>query len=371
MRQIILAQAILCLTLPTLAKDLPLADLNLPDGFAIEVFAEVDNARQMTQGSTGVIYVGSRRAGKIHAVIDRDGDHRADEVKLIASDLKLPSGLTWRNGDLFVAAVSTIYRFRDIDNHLDNPPEPEIVIDTLPDKTHHGWKFIEFGPDGLLYVPVGAPCNICLSDDPRFASILRMDVDQKPVKPEIYVEGVRNSVGFDWAPDTGNLWFTDNGRDLMGDDLPPCELNEVTAQGQHFGYPFFHGTGIPDPEFGKNKKVNDYVRPALDLGPHTAPLGMMFYTGGMLPRRYQGDAIIAEHGSWNRTPEAGHTGYRLIHARRDETGKLHYDIFVDGWLNANNESWGRPVDVLQMADGSLLVSDDKANVLYRISYRGS
>ncbi|XOV89588.1 MAG: PQQ-dependent sugar dehydrogenase [Pseudomonadota bacterium] len=371
MRQIILAQAILCLTLSAVADDLPLSNLNLPSGFSIEIFARVENARQMTQGAPGVIYVGSRRAGKVHAVIDKDGDHRADEVRIIASDLLLPSGLTYRNGDLFVAAVSTIYRFRDIDSQLDQPPAPEIVIDTLPDKTHHGWKFIEFGPDGLLYVPVGAPCNICLSEDRRFATILRMNVDQMPVVPEIYVEGVRNTVGFDWAPDTGHLWFTDNGRDLMGDDLPPCELNEVTAAGQHFGYPFFHGTGIPDPEFGKGKKARNYVAPALNLGPHTAPLGMIFYTGSMLPASYRGDAIIAEHGSWNRTPEAGHTGYRLVHARRDEAGQLHYDVFVDGWLNASNQSWGRPVDLLQLNDGSLLVSDDKANVIYRISYTDS
>lgn len=370
MRALILAQGFLILTLslPGVANPLPLSELNLPTGFVIEIYAKVENARQMALGKDGIVYVGSRSAGKVHAVIDDDGDYKADRVVEIASGLNLPSGLAWRDGDLFVAAVSTIYRYRDIDKNLAAPPKPEIVIDSLPKDRHHGWKYIAFGPDGLLYVPVGAPCNICLSEDPRYASILKLDVDSP--KPVIVANGVRNSVGFDWHPVTGNLWFTDNGRDMMGDELPPCELNELTREGQHFGYPFFHGHGIADPEFGGNKRAEDYVNPALDLGPHTAPLGMVFYTGDMFPTRFRHQAIIAEHGSWNRSTEAGHTGYRLTWARQDDKGKLHYETFVDGWLpdTQGARGWGRPVDLVQLKDGSLLVSDDGADVIYRIGY---
>lgn len=368
MRPNILAHVFLFLTLAStqVRAEVRLDELNLPDGFSIAVFAEVDNARQLTRSDNGTIYVGSRRAGKVYAVIDSDGDMVAEKVIEIATGLRLPSGVTWHKGDLYVAAVSTIYRYPDIDASLSSPKQ-EILIDNLPGELHHGWKFIEFGPDGKLYVPVGAPCNICLSTDERFASILRLDVTRPSQPPEIVAHGVRNTVGFDWHPETGNLWFTDNGRDHLGDELPPCELNEVTRTGAHFGYPFFHGEGIADPEFGAGKKASDYTEPALALGPHTAPLGMMFYTGSMLPRRFHGQAILAEHGSWNRSPEAGHIGYRLIHAREDDEGEMHYEVFIDGWLQ-DNQGWGRPVDLLQLPDGSLLVSDDTADVIYRISY---
>lgn len=369
MKWSILAYALVAPALAS-AANLPLERLSLPDGFDITVYAEVENARQMSRSDAGVLYVGSRRAGKVHAVIDRDGDHIADEVRLVAEGLNLPSGLTWHNGDLYVAAVSTIYRYPDIDDHLDDVPAPEIVTDALPEDRHHGWKFIEFGPDGHLYVPIGAPCNICDREAP-YASILKMDIED-PENYEVYARGVRNTVGFDWDPDTGDLWFTDNGRDHMGDDMPPCELNHVSEPGQHFGYPYFHGNSIEDPEFGDaGNSASTYREPALALGPHTAPLGMIFYTGSMLPGVYRGDALIAEHGSWNRSEEAGHIGYRLVHAREDDSGTLHYDIFVEGWLNEDNSSWGRPVDLLQLDDGSLLVSDDLAGVVYRITYSAS
>ncbi len=347
-----------------------LSTLNLPAGFKIEIYASVDNARQMAAGATGITYVGSMRTGKVYAVIDSDGDHRADAVKVIAEGLTMPSGVAYRNGDLYIAAISTIYRLRNIDARIDDPGKPEVILDTLPDKQHHGWKFIAFGPDGLLYVPVGAPCNVCLSDDSRFASILRLNVDSPADTPEIHVAGIRNTVGFDWDPVSGDLWFTDNGRDMLGDDIPPCELNHVTASGQHFGFPFFHGNSIRDPDMGGGKDASDYVTPALALGPHVAPLGMMFYTGTMLPESFRNQIILAEHGSWNRSVAAGHTGYRLIHARRDAAGNLHEDVLVDGWLQ-DNKGWGRPVDVLQQDDGSLLVSDDTANVIYRISYQSA
>jgi glucose/arabinose dehydrogenase len=366
------APLVLCLAgqPPAAAAELPLERLRLPDGFSVSLFAEVDNARQMTRSDSGVIYVGSRRAGKVHAVLDRDGDHRADEVLLIADGLDLPSGLTWHDGDLYVGAVSTIYRFEDIDEQLAQGPTPTVVTATLPAERHHGWKYLKFGPDGLLYLPVGAPCNICEPDEP-FATILRMDV-ANPEDRQIVARGVRNSVGFDWDPATGDLWFTDNGRDHLGDEVPPCELNHLTELGQHFGYPYFHGDGIADPEFGDaGGAVSSYRKPALALDPHVAPVGMTFYTGTQLPERYRGDVLLAEHGSWNRSEEAGPIGYRLVHAERTARGALRYEVFIDGWLNDDGTRWGRPADVLELPDGSLLVSDDEAGAIYRISYDGS
>jgi glucose/arabinose dehydrogenase len=349
------------------AKSLPLHELNLPDGFSISIFAEVDNARQMVRSENGVIYVGSRRAGNLYAVVDKDGDFRADRVITLDTDLSLPSGVTMRDGNLYVGAVDRILKYPNIDEQLDNPPDPVVVIDTLPDKRHHGWKFIDFGPDGYLYIPVGAPCNLCLSEDKVFASIQRIDLSSDKPFLESFAEGVRNSVGFAWHPETKELWFTDNGRDLMGDEIPPGELNHAPTPGNHYGYPFFHAHDIRDPEFGDGKKADDYVRPALDLDPHVAPLGMMFYTGSQFPDKYSNQILIAEHGSWNRTEEAGHVGYRITMVREQENGKLIYETMIDGWLQ-DNKAWGRPVDILQLPDGSLLISDDHGNVIYRLSY---
>tara|TARA_R110002072_G_scaffold59158_5_gene150794 strand:+ start:74432 stop:75601 length:1170 start_codon:yes stop_codon:yes gene_type:complete len=365
------------LTLPVSAKELPLETLRMADGFKIEVYAEVPNARQMAQGADGIVYVGTRRLGKVFAVVDGNGDFSADEVIEIDSGLNLPSGVAYQNGNLYVGAVSEILEYPGIDTSLESPPEPRKIIDDLPTDRHHGWKFIDFGPDGLLYVPVGAPCNICLSADPRYTSILRFDVAQSQsqsqsksrLQPEIYATGIRNTVGFDWHPETGELWFTDNGRDNLGDDSPSCELNRVTAKGQHFGYPYYHAEGIVDPEFGtKGKTADQYVEPELLLGPHVAPLGMLFYTGKMLPSKLHRQALIAEHGSWNRTPEAGHTGYRVSVAQ-GQTGGLRHEVLIEGWLEASNEAWGRPVDLLQLKDGSVLISDDQAGVIYRLTYR--
>ncbi len=352
------------------AKSLPLHKLNMPKGFSISIFAELDNPRQMTRSESGIIYVGSRGAGKVYAVIDSDADYRADRVITLDKNLNLPSGLAMKGKDLYVGAVDKILVYRNIDSQPDAPTEPETLIDTLPDKRHHGWKYLEFGPDGLLYIPVGAPCNICLSAPP-FASILRTDITlQQPVL-ETFASGVRNSVGFDWHPVTGDFWFTDNGRDMMGDELPPCELNRAPESGLHFGYPYFHGNGIKDPEFGKDKIANNYTGPALSLDPHVAPLGMTFYTGQQFPGRFRNQILIPEHGSWNRSKEAGHTGHRLMLVTINENGTIdrdkNYEIFVDGWLQ-NNKAWGRPADILELPDGSILVSDDKADVIYRISY---
>jgi len=349
------------------AKSLPLHKLNLPDGFSISVFAEVDDARQMARSESGVIYVGSRRAGNLYAVVDSDGDYRADKVITLATDLNLPSGVTMYGGDLYVGAVDRILKYTGIDESLDNPPEPVVVLDTLPDKRHHGWKFIDFGPDGFLYIPVGAPCNLCLSENKAFASIHRINLSAENPVLETFAEGVRNSVGFAWHPVTHELWFTDNGRDLMGDEMPPGELNHAPKPGSHYGYPFFHANDIRDPEFGEGKNADDYTRPELELDPHVAPLGMIFYTGEQFPAKYKNQILIAEHGSWNRTPEAGHVGFRITMAKKLEDGTMNYETIVDGWLQ-DNKAWGRPVDILQLPDGSLLISDDHGDVIYRLSY---
>ena len=351
-----------------LSHDLPLDRLNLPAGFRIDVFAEVTNPRQLAVSPTGTVFAGSRRAGKVHAIIDSNQDGVAESVVEIDIGLEMPSGIAFRDGDLFVGAVNRILVYRDVEQHLGKPMTPEVLTDALPTDLHHGWKFLDFGPDGHLYFNVGAPCNICLKDNPWYASIMRVDPDQQPMKFDVFAHGVRNTVGFTWHPDTGDLWFTDNGRDHMGDEIPPCELNVATAPGMHFGYPFVHGTDITDPEFGNQQPENLVVTPpARDLGAHVAPLGLTFYQGNRFPTAFRKGVFIAEHGSWNRSPEAGHVGYRITHVKPMEDGELDYSVFIDGWLG-DNERWGRPVDLLELPDGSLLISDDKANVIYRLTW---
>lgn len=345
------------------AAALPLDKISLPEGFAIELYAEnVENARQMALGAQGTLFVGSRRAGKVHAVVDTDQDGKAEQYYLIDQGLTMPSGVAFKDGSLYVAAIDRILRYDNIEAQLSSPPEPVVVTDAFPSETHHGWKYIAFGPDGKLYVPVGAPCNIC--DEPGYASIKRMNSDGSDI--EDYALGVRNSVGFDWHPQSGALWFTDNGRDHLGDDMPPCELNHAPEQGMHFGYPYCHGVDISDPEYGEGHSCDDYVAPAQALGPHVAPLGMKFYDGEQFPAQYRNQVFIPEHGSWNRTEKIG---YRITMVELDEQSKAqNYHVFAEGWLQGQNE-WGRPVDLLVMPDGSMLVSDDKASVIYRIRYR--
>jgi glucose/arabinose dehydrogenase len=312
----------------------------------------------------GVLYVGQReRGGKVHAVVDRDKDGKADAVHVVADGLNVPNGVAWRDGSLYVAEINRILRFDDIDARLSAPPKPVVVSERYPSDRHHGWKFIRFGPDGKLYVPVGAPCNICKSEDRVYAAITRMAPDGSGF--EIVAHGVRNTVGFDWHPRTRELWFTDNGRDLLGDDLPPDELNRAPKDGLHFGYPFCHGRGIADPEFGKQRPCSDFVPPARELRPHIAALGMRFYTGTMFPAEYRGQILFAEHGSWNRSQKIG---YRLSLARLEGDTVASYEAFAEGWLQGE-EAWGRPVDVEVAADGAPLVSDDRAGAVYRISYR--
>lgn len=349
---------------PTLfAGDPRLHDITLPPGFHIAVYAKnVPNARGMSLGADGTVYVGSRDAGNVYALRDLDNDGHADTLFTIATKLNMPAGVAIHDGDLYVSSVDRIVKLPDIASHLADPPAPVTVCTCFPDKEHHGWKYIAFGPDGKLYVPVGAPCNNCLSEDSIFATITRMNADGTGL--EIIAKGVRNSVGFDWDPRDGSLWFTDNGRDMMGDDVPNDELDHLVRPGSHFGFPFCHQGDIPDPEFGKGKNCSDYVPPAALMGPHVAALGMKFYRGSMFPEKYRNAIFIAQHGSWNRTTPLG---YRVMVAWPQADGSATTDIFAEGWLKGNT-AWGRPVALQELPDGSLLLSDDSADLIYRITY---
>jgi len=350
--------------LPSAAAEL--SAITLPSGFRIAVYAgDVPGARQMAVGPAGVVFVGSRSEGKVYALVDRDGDNRVDQVLVVASGLNSPSGIAFRDGALYVGAVNRILRFRDVARDLARPPKAEVASDAYPSDAHHGWKFIAFGPDGKLYVPVGAPCNVCAPPGPLHATITRLDLAGG--RPEVVARGVRNSVGFDFDPATGDLWFTDNGRDWLGDDQPPDELNHLTKVGEHFGFPFCHGSGIRDPEHNAGRSCGEFTAPARELGPHVAAIGMRFYTGRMFPEKYRGGIFIAEHGSWNRSTPIG---YRVSFVKIENGRATSYESFASGWLTGSTAS-GRPADVLVMPDGALLVSDDKAGRIYRITYAGN
>jgi glucose/arabinose dehydrogenase len=358
-------------------QQLPLDQLKLPPGFAIELYATgVRNARQMALGDKGTLFVGSRGARTVYAVVDQDGDKKGDQVHIIARGLASPSGIAFRDGALYVAEISRVIRYDGIESKLESPPEPVVVNDKLPTATHHGWKYLAFGPDGMLYVPVGAPCNICdrTPEDERFATITRMKPDG--TGQEIFARGIRNTVGFDWHPRTRELWLTENGRDNMGDDVPPDELLRAHKPGLHFGFPFCHGGDTADPEFGAKRPCSEFEPPAMKLGAHVAAIGMKFYTGRMFPEEYRNQVFIAEHGSWNRSKPQG---YRIMLVKLDGSKAVSYTPFVEGWLRGARPSrgsmtlgdaWGRPSDVLVMPDGSLLIADDEAGVIYRVTYKG-
>ncbi len=344
------------------SSDVPLEKIELPEGFKIEVYAEgVTNARSMDYSPDGTLFVGTRDEGNVYAIKDTDGDYKADELYVLAEGLKMPNGVALRNGDLYVAEVSRILRFKDIESNLENPGEPEVIYDEYPTETHHGWKYIAFGPDGKLYVPVGAPCNICKSEE-IFASITRMDPDGSNM--EVVQHGIRNTVGFTWHPETGDLWFTDNGRDWMGDNEPDCELNHAPREGMHFGYPYCHQGDVADPEFGDQRDCSEFVPPVVKLGPHVAPLGLEFYTADQFPEAYRGHIFIAQHGSWNRSDKIG---YRVMMVELNGNEAVSYKPFATGWLQGEKVH-GRPVDIELLPDGSMLVSDDYSNVIYRIYY---
>ena len=342
--------------------------ITLPPGFKISIYARnIPDARSMTRSPGDVLYVGNRRKDKVYALQDTDGDLVAETKHVIASGLTMPNGVAFYKGDLYVAEVSRLLRYKAIDQRLTDPPEPQVVYSDYPSERHHGWKYIAFGPDGKLYVPIGAPCNICESESEIFASITRMNPDGS--QREVFAKGVRNTVGFAWHPDTDELWFTDNGRDWLGDELPPCELNHAPRAGLHFGYPYCHGRDIADPDFGGERNCTELRPPAQALGPHVAPLGMKFYTGNMFPEEYRGHIFIAEHGSWNRSRKIG---YRITLVRLEGSRAVSYTPFASGWHDEKSQKvYGRPVDILQQPDGALLVSDDYANLIYRISYTGS
>jgi len=343
-------------------KAASLDHITVPPGFRVATFTSaVPGARSLTLGAKGTVFVGTQ-AGSVYAVVDREHDGTADQVFTIAKGLDMPNGVAFRQGALYVAEVSRVQRYDAIEDHLAAPPAPVTVIDGLPREHHHGWKFIAFGPDDLLYVPVGAPCNVCESSDPRFASILRFRPDGTPV--DTMARGVRNTVGFDWEPGSGTFWFTDNGRDLLGDDVPPDELNRATVAGRHYGFPACHGGTIVDPVFAKGRDCRMFEPPAIALGPHVAAIGMRFYRGTMFPEEYRGQVFIAEHGSWNRSQKIG---YRVSLVRVKDGQAVSYSPFAQGWLQGG-EAWGRPADVQELPDGSLLVSDEKAGAIYRITY---
>ena len=350
-------------TQATLNKKYQVDKIKVPTGFKVDVFAEVPNARSMCLGTKGTLFVGNRSEDNVYAVVDENKDGIADKVYTIATDLNMPNGVAFKDGSLYIATVDKIYRLDNIEDQLANPPTPILVTDQYPNKTHHGWKFIAFGPDGKLYVPVGAPCNVCNEKDSIYATIT--SINANGTGREIYAKEVRNSVGFTWHPTTKEMWFTDNGRDLMGDDVPYCELNYAPQKGMHFGFPFVHQGDVLDPEFGVGKNINDYTKPALKVGPHVAPLGLRFYTGNQFPSSYKNKIFICEHGSWNRSKKAG---YKVGIATLEGNTIVNYEPFADGFLQNGDKVIGRPVDCIVTEDGSLLVSDDYAGVIYKISY---
>lgn len=347
-----------------LFKKYNLDKIKLPQGFTISVYAEVNNARSLCLSPNGTLFVGNRNGNKVYAVVDENKDGIGDKVYVVAKGLDTPNGVAFKDGSLYIACISTILKIDSIESHLSNPPQLKVVYDQYPTDGHHGWKFIAFGPDGKLYVPVGAPCNICEQKNPVYASITRINSDGSGL--EVFSNGIRNSVGFDWHPVTKELWFTENGRDNMGDDVPEDELNRAPQKGMHFGFPYCHQGNILDPEFGKGKNCSDYVAPVKTLGPHVAALGMRFYTGNMFPADYKNAIFIAKHGSWNRSIPIG---YDVTVAKLNGNDIASYTTFAEGWLRPDHSVIGRPVDVQQMPDGALLVSDDYNGVIYRISYK--
>ena len=336
-------------------SQLPLERIRLPPGFRIELLATVPGARSLALGDKGTLFVGTRSGSAVHAVA-------GGKVSKVADGLSVPNGVAFRDGALYIAEVSRILKIENVESSPG--AKPEVVYDKLPRDAHHGWKFIRFGPDGRLYIPIGAPCNVC--DREGYGLIGFLDLKTKAF--EVHSKGVRNSVGFDWHPVTRELWFTDNGRDWLGDELPADELNHAPRAGMHFGFPYCHQGDLPDPEFGRTRKCAEFTPPVQKLGPHVAALGMRFYTGAMFPAEYRNQVFIAEHGSWNRSKKIG---YRISLVKIEHNKAVSYQPFAQGWLqgDAGNENpWGRPVDLEILPDGSLAVSDDAAGAIYRISY---
>ena len=339
--------------LSAFAQNPPLERIQLPPGFRIEVLASVPNARSLALGAKGTLFVGSRSGGAVHAIAP------GGKVTKIADGMSMPNGVAFKDGALYIGEVSRILKIENVET---TPSKPQVVYDKLPGDVHHGWKFIRFGPDGKLYIPIGAPCNVC--DRDGYAQIGALDLSSRAF--QVFAKGIRNTVGFDWHPQTRELWFTDNGRDWLGDELPADELNHAPRAGMHFGFPYCHQGDLPDPEFGRGRGCGEFTPPAQKLGPHVAALGMRFYTGTMFPAEYRNQIFIAEHGSWNRSKK---NGYRISIVKIEGNKVVAYQPFAQGWLQGES-AWGRPVDLEILPDGSLAVSDDAAGLIYRISYKG-
>ncbi len=342
-----------------------LKQLQKPVGFSISIFADnVPNARTMTLSDNNVVYIGTRQKGSVYAVQDTNGDGVADKRYVIATNLYMPNGVAYKDGSLYVAETNRIIRFKDIDQNLASPPKPEVIYDKLPSDKHHGWKYLRFGKDNKLYTAIGAPCNICDPEKEIYTSLVRLNADGSDF--EILARGIRNSVGFDWQPETNKLFFTDNGRDYMGDDLPPDELNSWTKKGQHFGYPYCHAGSIPDPELAGDRKCQEFTAPEWKFKAHKAPLGIRFYTGSQFPQRFRNQLFVVQHGSWNRSKPHG---YRIALVKFKQGKPVSEHSFISGWLTKDDKVLGRPADILEMPDGSLLISDDTLGVIYRVEYK--
>ena len=341
--------------------------LNVPDGFVIEEYvADIDNPRQMVEGEN-FIFVGTRSAGQVYAI----NKSNLSDVTVIVSDLDMPTGVALKDGDLYIAETDTVHIFENVEKKLlsEEVLVSRIFFDDLPrknmwnplKKSWHGWKWIDFGPDGALYISEGVPCNVCDEDDQRYGTILRLNNGVL----EIFADGVRNSVGFDWHPETDEMHFTDNGRDWMGDDIPPCELNRVSANGDHFGFPFVHGKSIDDDAY-KRPEDFEYNKPVWEFQAHTAPLGIKFYSGDSFPKYFKNGAFVAQHGSWNRSKKVG---YKVLFMKFEDGEVISSETFIDGWLQGE-ESWGTPVTPLFLKDGTMLISDDTSDSIFRVAYRG-
>ena len=337
-----------------------LSQIKLPKGFKIEVYAKgLDSPRSMVLGDRGTLFFGTR-GDRVYGI-----EKGSKKIRVIGEGLNVPNGVAFKGGDLYVAEIDRVIKYEGIESRLGDPGKAKVVYGGYPKDGHHGWKILKFGPDEKLYVPVGAPCNVCERRNPKYSTITRLNGDGSGF--EIFAYGVRNSVGFDWQPGSGDLWFTDNGRDWMGDNLPPDELNHAPSAGLHFGFPYCHGKGLKDPKFGRGRNCKEYRGAKQELGPHVAALGMIFYRGKRFPSEYRNQIFIAEHGSWNRSEPIG---YRVSLVRFRGGGRTSYESFASGWLAAGRKVLGRPVDVIEDEEGRLLISDDRAGIIYRIDYEG-
>jgi glucose/arabinose dehydrogenase len=345
----------------TAPADIPLNRLKLPAGFKAELWATgMPGVRAMSRTEDGRIYAGTRGIGRVYEITDRNGQRTS---RVLVDKLNQPA-VTYHQGTLYVFAIDKVLRYDGIDRNPNVQPRDVTAAFKLPPEQHHNWKYVAFGPDGKLYVPFGAPCNICLPGQ-EYAQIRRYDADGSNM--EVVARGVRNTQGFAWHPTTREMWFTDHGRDWMGDDGPEDELNRMASTGRDFGFPFCHANGIPDPDVKRDRACSGVTLPVATMGPHAAAMGIHFYTGSMFPAEYRNAAFVARKGSWNRSKKFG---YDVVMVQADADGRnAKVTPFITGFMDpATDQMWGRPVYMLQMPDGSMLLSDEQVGAIYRISY---